>query len=167
MQYAVISLGFTNPLSPLLILNIYDFYSIWAAVMPFYFSWSYVCHAEVNAILNTNHASAAGQVNSLSLSVCVSFLATICMFCVCELATFFSTRSIKANTKTLCFSITFAYLLQLILLLQHVLKYILVSELISLHSHSAEALRHNVPMQWMCQDYHSGKVSTLARCWEH
>lgn len=107
---------------------------------------------------------------SLSLSVlcvCVSLLATICMFCVCELATFFSARSIKANTKTLCFSITFAYLLQLILLLQHVLKYILVSELISLHSHSAEALRHNVPMQWMCQDYHSGKVSTLARCWEH
>ena len=28
----------------------------------------YVCHAEVNAILNTNHASAAGQVSSTALS---------------------------------------------------------------------------------------------------
>lgn len=27
-----------------------------------FFSFSYVCHAEVNAILNRNHASAAGQV---------------------------------------------------------------------------------------------------------
>lgn len=30
--------------------------------------FSYVCHAEVNAILNTNHASAAGQVSSPALS---------------------------------------------------------------------------------------------------
>lgn len=28
---------------------------------------SYVCHAEVNAILNTNHATAAGQVGSFHI----------------------------------------------------------------------------------------------------
>lgn len=37
------------------------------------FCCSYVCHAEVNAILNTNHASAAGQVScGHSLSFCLN-----------------------------------------------------------------------------------------------
>jgi len=36
--------------------------------IPFSVYFSYVCHAEVNAILNTNHASAAGQVSFAALS---------------------------------------------------------------------------------------------------
>lgn len=130
--YAVISLGFTNPLFSLLFLNIYDFYAIWAAVMPFYLSWSYVCHAEVNAILNTNHASAVGQVNTLSLSLSVC---CVCAFlswqaCACfvsaNLLHFSPQGALKQKPRLYVSQSYFAYLLQLILLLQHVLEYIVV-----------------------------------------
>ncbi|XP_027086061.2 uncharacterized protein [Coffea arabica] len=42
--------------------------------------YPYVCHAEVNAILNTNHASAAGQVSSNFEFSLLQFLETLCYY---------------------------------------------------------------------------------------
>jgi hypothetical protein len=57
---------------------------------------SYVVHAEVNAILNTNHASAAGQV-SLSALLCHHTICSSFFLVVCTLFT-----SLK-NLLVLCF----------------------------------------------------------------
>lgn len=43
-------------------------------LIPLFVCCSYVCHAEVNAILNTNHASAAGQVTNCLISYYIQFV---------------------------------------------------------------------------------------------
>lgn len=103
---------------------------------------SYVCHAEVNAILNTNHASAEGQV-SFGLDLCNITLTS----CHCQSPFFPYLDSLFSNQV----SWELFYLACVLPFISQNTSY----------NYYTEALRDNVSLQWMRKDYHSSKSDPI------
>lgn len=68
VDYRMLFFKFVITIPVILSVGYYPHLMTLTSFQAYQFSCSYVCHAEVNAILNTNHASAAGQV-SLNLDL--------------------------------------------------------------------------------------------------